>query len=117
MSFFPSGSAPNYHPNSFSGPQVDASVKTLCPSFKVAGECQRIDTGDEDNFSQAKVFYQKVLDKDAKKRLISNIAGNLKDAEQFIQERAVNNFRQVDPELGSKLAEELALARKPQTKL
>lgn len=39
---------------------------------------------------QVTIFWEKVLDKDAKERLVSNIAGHLKDAKDFIQKRAVS---------------------------
>lgn len=39
---------------------------------------------------QVTTFWEKVLDKDAKERLVSNIAGHLKDAKDFIQKRAVS---------------------------
>ncbi|GFY73342.1 hypothetical protein TNIN_488391 [Trichonephila inaurata madagascariensis] len=36
-----------------------------------------------------------------------NIAGNLVEAQDFIQERAVKNFSQADPEYGRRVKEEL----------
>lgn len=39
---------------------------------------------------QVTLFWEKVLDKDAKERLVSNIAGHLKDAKEFLQQRAVS---------------------------
>ena len=39
---------------------------------------------------QVTLFWEKVLDKDAKERLVSNIAGHLKDAKEFLQKRAVS---------------------------
>ena len=44
-----------------------------------------------------------VLNKDEKMRLIENIAGHLKDAKDFIRKRAIDNFSQVDPEVGQML--------------
>lgn len=101
------GGAPNYHPNSFSGPTDDKRAKDLQPPFAVSGDVQRYDTGEEDNFSQPRVFYQKTLDAAHRERLVSNIAGHIKDASDFIQERAVKNFSQVDPDFGKKLADAL----------
>ena len=37
-------------------------------------------------------------------RLVRNIAGHLKDASDFIQQRAVRNFSQVDPNFGGRIA-------------
>lgn len=106
------GGAPNYHPNSFNGPDSDSRAKALNPPFAVSGEVDRYDTGDQDNYSQASVFYQKTLDKDAKERLVANIVGHLKDATDFIQERTVKNFSQVDASFGQKLAEGLNTHRR-----
>lgn len=39
---------------------------------------------------QVTLFWEKVLDKEAKERLVSNIAGHLKDAKEFLQKRAVS---------------------------
>ena len=50
------------------------------------------------------VFWRKVLTEDEKTRLVQNIAGHLKDASVFIQQRAVRNFTQVDPEYGGRIA-------------
>lgn len=105
------GGAPNYHPNSFGGPDDCPRAKDLHQPFMVSGECYRYDTGDDDNFGQARVFYQKVLDAAAQERLISNICGHLKDAADFIQERAVKNFTQVDPTFGKRVAEGLKLQK------
>lgn len=75
--------APNYFPNSFNGPQCDK--KTAVSKVHYSGDMERIETGDEDNFSQPNIFYNKTLRPDERKRLIENIAGNLKDATDFIQ--------------------------------
>ncbi|GFV13657.1 catalase [Trichonephila clavipes] len=46
--------APNYYPNSFSGPINNPAVKE--PPFHVSGDVDRWNSGDEDNFTQAKKF-------------------------------------------------------------
>jgi len=93
--------APNYFPNSFDGPHE-------CPSavqskFQLSGDVHRVDTGDEDNFSQVDLFYRKVLSPEERKRLIENIAGHLKNASEPIRIRAVKNFSQVNQEFGDLL--------------
>jgi len=45
----------------------------------------RYNNADDDNFTQAGIFYREVLDEDARSRLVSNIVGHLKDAAVFIQ--------------------------------
>jgi len=109
--------APNYHPNSFSGPEECPRAKTLSHVYKVEGDAKRYDTGDEDNFKQASAFYNKTLNEAERQRLIDNIAGNLKDAADFIIQRAVKNFSQVDAGFGKKLAEAVNAKKKLQANL
>ncbi|CAE1320055.1 katE [Acanthosepion pharaonis] len=97
--------APNYFPNSFSGP-VDHKRHTECP-FKISGDVMRYNTADEDNFSQVGIFYKQVLNQAERKRLVKNIANHLIGAQEFLQKRAVHNFGQADPEYGQTLQEEL----------
>ena len=97
------GGAPNYYPNSFSGPKESLRASLSQPPFKVSGDVYRYDSGNEDNFSQATEFWDEVLDEEARKRLVQNIANHLMDADQFIQERAVANFTQVNREFGQML--------------
>jgi len=111
------GGAPNYFPNSFNGPQVFPPAKTS--SLKVEGETGRFDDRDDDNFSQVGVFWEKVLNEKEKTDLVNNIAGHLKNAKPFIQQRAVENFGKAHPEYGRRLKEALAKfpAPKPAAKL
>ncbi|XP_044732635.1 catalase-like isoform X1 [Chrysoperla carnea] len=101
------GSAPNYHPNSFSGPVVEERAQRLQPAFPVSGDVYRYDSGDEDNYSQATIFYRKTLDEAARTRLVNNIVGSLSGAVNFIQERAIRNFSQVDADFARRIAEGL----------
>lgn len=97
--------APNYYPNSFSGPEQKAVH--LESTFKVTGDAKRTDTGDEDNFSQVGIYWRNVLDEPARQRLIENMSGHLKDAAPFIQQRAVANFTKCDADYGRRLKEAL----------
>jgi catalase len=106
------GGAPNYFPNSFSGPTEDQRVKKLQPPYSLTGDVYRTNSGDtEDNFGQAADFYNRVLKPDERQRLISNIVGHLSGASQFIQERVVKNFSQVNADFGRQLTEGLKLKR------
>ena len=58
--FLFSGNAPNYYPNSFSGP-VDNTAKLECP-IHISGDVQRYNTADDDNFTQVGTFWNKVGD-------------------------------------------------------
>ncbi|CAH1119640.1 unnamed protein product [Phaedon cochleariae] len=111
------GSAPNYFPNSFGGPQNDQVAKSLDPPFAVSGEAYRYDNRDDDNFTQARVFYQTVLKKDEQDRLIENVAAHLSGAADFIQERQVKLFRQVDNQLGERVSQGLNTLKRAKANL
>lgn len=112
------GNAPNYHPNSFSGPEPDPKIRALYRPFPVSGDIDRYDEPIKDeDFDQPGQLWREVLDKDARTRLVENIAGNLKLASDFIQERAVNNYTRVDKDFGARLAGALNLARRTKANL
>ncbi|XP_073973241.1 catalase [Rhodnius prolixus] len=99
------GGTPNYFPNSFSGPQpTEAGALT---KFHASGDVARYETGEDDNFSQPSLFWNKTLRSEERKRLAENIVANLKDAADFIQARAVQNFTRVNQEFGFLLKEGL----------
>ncbi|XP_029438889.1 catalase-like isoform X2 [Rhinatrema bivittatum] len=93
------GGAPNYYPNSFSAPENQPLVKEH--SFKCSADVARYRSEDEDNVTQVRAFYTKVLKEEERKRLCENIAGHLKDAQLFIQKRAVKIFTDVHPDYGA----------------
>ncbi|KAI4460364.1 catalase [Holotrichia oblita] len=101
------GGAPNYHPNSFGGPETDPRAVALSPRLRYAGDVGFYDTGFEDNFTQARALYQRVFDDAARERCIQNIVYDLKNASAFIQQRQVGVFSQVDESFGRRVQEEL----------
>ncbi|XP_017879786.1 catalase [Ceratina calcarata] len=105
MSLYNQNGAPNYYPNSFSGPEECPAVRS--PPFPVSGDVDRYEPVNEDDFGQATLFWRRVLDADAKTRLVNNLVGSLRNASTFIIERAVKNFTEVDGELGRRLTEGL----------
>jgi len=108
--------APNYFPNSFSGPAADAQVG-MQSSIPLTGEnAQRYETGDEDNFSQVKTFFNEVLDEAARERLTDNIAGHMVNAQDFIQQRAIANFAAADERYGQMIADKIAGLKRSQQK-
>jgi catalase len=98
--------APNYYPNSFCGPEEERRASKLQPPYKVSEDVvYRYDSGStEDNFSQAADFWNNVLDDKARNRLVANIADHLRNASEFIQERAVKNFAKVNCSFGKELS-------------
>nr|CAD7430869.1 unnamed protein product [Timema monikensis] len=121
--------APNYFPNSFGGPREDPTAAQSV--FHVSGDVAKYglvlsrsgfmrdggvgvgyNSGDEDNFSQATTFWRQTLNAGEKDRLVSNIVGNLKNAADFIQERTVKVFSQVDEDFGARLRDGLNKQKK-----
>jgi catalase len=101
MCFNLQGGAPNYFPNSFNGAHECPSA--IQPTFSVSGDVDRYNSEDDDNFTQVDLFWKQVLGPEERKRLVSNIAGHLRNASGFLQERALKNFSQVNDEFGSML--------------
>ncbi|KHJ88741.1 hypothetical protein OESDEN_11462 [Oesophagostomum dentatum] len=70
--------------------------------FSVSGDVNRYEF-DEDYYEQPRIFYKKVLNKEERARLEQNIFDSIKDCYDHIQDRALKNFGQVDPEFGNRL--------------
>ncbi|KAK4310957.1 hypothetical protein Pmani_017513 [Petrolisthes manimaculis] len=92
--------APNYYPNSFSGP-MDVKSSEGEAKMKVVGDVTRYNSADEDDYTQVGIFYNKVLNEEERGNLVRNIAGHLIGAQEFLQERAIKNFSQADPQYGA----------------
>jgi len=96
--------APNYFPNSFSGPaDCEKYLEETKTGGTLSGDVGRYNNADEDNFTQVGTFWRKVLNDQEREELAQNIAGHMKEAQEFIQKRAVHNFAQADPEYGAKI--------------
>lgn len=95
------GGAPNYFPNSFSGPAEQREFANHVDTY--SGDTGRYQSGDEDNFSQPRIFWTKVLDEKEKGDLVSNLAGHLKDAQEFLRKRVIENFTKVHEDFGKRL--------------
>ncbi|XP_050307685.1 catalase-like [Anthonomus grandis grandis] len=109
MSFYNQGGAPNYYPNSFGGPHPDpeAANWTPPPQQFEGKEDYYPEFFDEDNYSQPKVFWERVLNNDEKTRLVNNLASTIKLAKRDIQERTAEMFSNVSEDLGARLKEQL----------
>ncbi|CAL8129480.1 unnamed protein product [Orchesella dallaii] len=99
------GGSPNYFPNSFGGPNVVETASVS--SVKLSGDVQRYNSADNDNFSQVALYWNNVLTTEQRKRLAANIAGHLKNAQEFHQQRAIKQLSQVHPEYGRMIQQEL----------
>jgi len=96
---------PNYFPNSFSGPNVDRRWKQ--PKVTGTLDIDRHDSAEEDDFTQAGVFWRQVLNEEERERLVDNIGSHLCNAQKFIQERAIRNFSAADPQYGKRIQQNI----------
>jgi len=99
------GGAPNYFPNSFSGPEPDTSAQWH--RYGVTGDVARYETANDDNFSQVSAFYNNVLTEQGRENLTTNIAEHLVNVAPFIQKRAIANFSKVDPDYGRRIEKKI----------
>jgi len=97
--------APNYFPNSFNGPTP--SDRAVWHADTTRGDVTRYETGNEDNFSQCRDFFTRVLSQAERERLTDNIAGSLVTAQEFLQQRAIANFASVDASYGRMVADKV----------
>lgn len=97
--------APNYFPNSFSGPN-HAPVYNES-TFTTTGDVARHDSGDEDNFSQCGIFWRQTLNEQERCNLIENLSGAVSQAADFLQDRVVSNFTKCDADFGRRLQQAL----------
>ncbi|XP_068595068.1 catalase-like [Brachionichthys hirsutus] len=95
------GGAPNYFPNSFSAPEAQPGF--MESKFKVLPDVARYNTSDEDNVTQVRDFYTRVLNEEQQQRLCQNLAGSLKGAQLFIQKRMVETLKAVHPGYASRV--------------
>lgn len=101
------GGAPNYHPNSYGGPETDPRTWDLWPTNEVGGNVSYFDNGKKDNYDQPGRFYREVLDDGERKRLTQNLATSLRNCSEEIWNRAVSEFTKVDQNLGNELAKSI----------
>ena len=101
---------PNYFPNSFNGPQPLSDPNHHLDT--VSGNVERVDTGDEDNFSQCRNFFRNVLNGDERDRLTSNIANHMVNASESIRTKATANFAAVDPVYGKTIHDKIKVLLK-----
>jgi catalase len=78
----------------------------------VSGDVDRYNSADDDNFTQVNTFWTKVLKPDERQRLAQNIAGHVKNAQDFIQERVIKNFSKAHPQFGKMIQDELTREKK-----
>jgi len=101
------GSAVNYEPNSFGGPQQDPAYRER--PRPVSGIVDRHDhRADSDYYTQPGNLFR-LMPGDAKQRLIDNIVVSMKSVPQRIQELQIQHFHKADPAYGTGVAKGLGL--------
>lgn len=102
--------SPNYFPNSFSGLNAIADDSGKQSVFSVSGNVDRVDTGDDDNFSLPKLYWEKYVDDDEKLRIVGNIASSLRKDDKIVQKNFLKNVAyHVSEEFGDCLKDALGL--------
>ena len=114
MAYRHSGDQPVYAPNSYGGPAADSERYSDPSWFVVGSEMLRSayeKHREDDDFGQAGTFYRKALSSVDKDHLVSNVVGHMKQGvERAIVDRALHIWRQVDQELGDRIAQGLGIA-------
>jgi catalase len=114
MTYRHAGAQPVYAPNSYGGPQADPSKEQ--PLWWVdAAELGRYEYeahADDDDFVQAGTLYRDVMTATDREHLASNIVAHASaGVSTEVQERVINYWSSVDPELGARVAAGLGRAR------
>ena len=101
------GGSPVYQPNSFDGPADTAAYAE--PPLRIDGNADRYDHRDgNDDYTQAGNLYR-LMDDEAKKRLIDNIVGAMQGVPREIQVRQIGHFKKADPAYGEGIVRGLAI--------
>ncbi len=102
-------SDPVYAPNSYGGPKADPARADEASLWYADGDMVRKAytlRANDDDWGQAGTLVREVLDDAARTRLVSNIVGHLKDGVSgAVLQRAIEYWRNVDKDLGKRIAE------------
>ncbi|MFE9258883.1 catalase [Streptomyces sp. NPDC006879] len=108
MRYEPAATARPYAPNSYGGPAADLASFGEPAGWRAAGEMVRAAytlRAEDDDWGQPGTMVRQVLDDAARERLVSNVGGHLKDGvSRAVLERAVQYWRNVDKDLGDRIA-------------
>jgi catalase len=99
-------SDPVYAPNSYGGPKADPS-RTAEALWYADGDMVRAAytlRADDDDWGQAAALVRDVMDDAARERLVSNVAGHLRNGvSEPVLERAFQYWKNIDKETGDKI--------------
>jgi catalase len=102
---------PVYAPNSYGGPAADSARAFEPAGWDVGGEIVRAAAtlhSEDDDFGQPGELYRKVLSDTDRDHLVSNIVGHATEGvTKPVRDRVVEYWRNVDPDLGARVAKGL----------
>lgn len=106
---------PVYAPNSKGGPAADPDRYPNDTGWSAGGEMVRAPYSlhrDDDDFGQANTLINKVMDDAARERLVDNVTGHLLDGvEEPVLSRVFEYWRNIDKNIGDRIAKKVAQAR------
>lgn len=104
-------SDPVYAPNSKGGPQADPERYPETATWATDGELMRAAytlRQDDDDYTQANVLINKVMDEAQRERLVANVSGHLSSGvTPEVLERALQYWRNIDQTIGDRIAKEI----------
>jgi catalase len=114
MAYHHAGDQPVYAPNSYGGPQADAS-KELPTWWVEAAEIGRYDDvrhAEDDDFGQAGTLVRDVMSNTDREHLVTNIVAHAgAGVSEDVQRRVIEYWTSVDAQLGARVASGLGAAR------
>ena len=113
MRYRHAGDQPVYAPNSYGGPKADPERYGEAAGVEVSGEIVRAASmlhREDDDFGQAGTLWRKALSDRNRDNMVSNIVNHLKaGVSSDVRSRAVEYWRNVDPDLGARVAKGLGV--------
>lgn len=107
------GSAPNYEPNSMGPNRTNTFLfnkDARYEPYRVTGLVARHRPNHpNDDFTQPGILFRKVMNEEARKSTIKNLADHISPVPLDIKERAIKNFFKADPEFGEGIARTLGI--------
>jgi catalase len=111
MRYRHSGDTPVYAPNSYGGPVADPSFADTVWGVEGGAMIRAAyePHAEDDDFGQAGTMWDKVLDEDARDRLVDNIVGHATTGvSSAIQRRVVDYWTKVHTDLGARVGQGIA---------
>lgn len=99
------GGAPTFYPNTFGGPKPDLAYREHV--MHVEGDVDRFNDDDDDNYSQVRILWERVMSPSDRDTTSSNIAGGLAGAAARIREKQLAELAKVHPDFARMVKEKI----------